>query len=170
MATRVRIEHTYEVDEDTFWDRVFLDEEYNRRLYLEGLRFESYALKSQEESDTEVKRTIDVTPRLGDLPGPMKKVLGDNLSYLENGVYDKPKRRYYVNIIPSSLPSKIKVTGELHTEPAGDKQCRRIFEANVEVKVLGLGRLMEKRIVDDLQKGYSRGARFTNEYVKEKGL
>lgn len=170
MATHVRIEHTYEVDEDTFWDRVFLDEEYNRRMYLEGLKFESYELKTQEESDTEVKRTIDLTPRLGDLPGAMKKVLGDNLSYLEKGVYDKSKRRYRVDVVPSTLPSKIKVTGELHTEPVGDKQCRRIFEADVEVKVLGLGKLMEKRIVEDLQKGYSRGARFTNDYVREKGL
>ena len=170
MASNVRIEHVYEVSEDTFWEQVFLDEEYNRRLYMEGLKFESYALKEQEESENEVKRTIDVTPRLGDLPGPMKKVLGDNMSYLEKGVYDKTKRRYHVDIVPATLANKIKVKGELHTEPAGDKQCRRIFEATVEVKVLGLGRMMEKRIVDDLQKGYSRGARFTNEYVKEKGL
>ena len=155
MASNVRIEHIYEVGEDTFWGTVFLDEEYNRRLYLEGLKFESYELKSQDESDSEVKRSIDLTPRLGDLPGPMKKVLGDNLSYLENGVYDKSKRRYHVDIVPSTLPNKIKVTGDLWTEAVSDQQCRRIFEARVEVKVLGLGKLMEKRIVDDLQKGYS---------------
>jgi hypothetical protein len=170
MANSVRIEHIYEVSEDTFWERLFLDEEYNRRMYVEGLKFESYAVVEQEESTDEVKRTLDVTPRLGDLPGAMKKVLGDNLSYLEKGVYDKSKRRYRVDIVPSTLSSKIRVSGELYTEPVGDKQCRRIFEARVEVKVLGLGKMMEKRIIDDLQKGYSRGARFTNEYAKEKGL
>ena len=42
MASNVRIVHTYEVSEDTFWDRLFLDEEYNRRLYVEALRFHSY--------------------------------------------------------------------------------------------------------------------------------
>jgi hypothetical protein len=100
----------------------------------------------------------------------MKKVLGDNMSYLEKGVYDKAKRRYHVDIVPSTLAGKIKVHGEMYTEPVGDKQCRRIFEASVEVSVFGLGKMMEKRIIEDLKKGYSRGARFTNEYAKEKGL
>jgi hypothetical protein len=168
MASTVRIEHTYEVSEDTFWNEFFLDEEYNRRLYLEALKFHAYAVSKQDESGDEVRRTLEVTPKLGDLPGPMKKVLGDNMSYREEGVYDRGKRRYRVNIVPASLAGKIKVTGEMYTEPLGEKQCRRVFEANVEVKVLGLGKMMEKRIITDLEKSYAVGARFTNEYAKEK--
>jgi len=162
--------HTYNVSEDTFWDKLFFDEEYNRRLYLEALKFHDWKVEKHEDRDTEVHRSINVAPRLGDLPGPMKKVLGDNIRYTEAGVLDKAKRRYKINIIPSALAGKLLVSGEMYTEPAGENQCRRVFEATVEVKVFGLGSMMEKRFVADLEKSYSVGAKFTNQFAAEKGL
>ena len=170
MSTSVRIVHTYNVSEDTFWNKLFFDDDYNRRLYLEALKFHDWKVEKHEDKGTEIHRAINVAPRLGDLPGPMKKVLGDNVRYTEAGVYDKSARRYRINIIPSRLADKLKVSGELFTEPAGDKQCRRIFEATIEVNVFGIGGLMEKRFVSDLEKSYSVGAKFTNQYAEEKGL
>ncbi len=170
MSTSVRIVHTYNVSEDTFWDKVFFDEDYNRRLYLEALKFHDWKIEKHEDKGSEIYRAINVAPRLGDLPGPMKKVLGDNIRYTEAGVYDKSKRRYRINIIPNRLADKLKVSGELYTEPVGEKQCRRIFEATIEVNVFGLGGLMEKRFVSDLERSYEVGAKFTNQYAEEKGL
>ncbi len=170
MATNVRIVHTYNVDEDTFWQKLFFDEEYNRRLYLEALKFHDWKVEKHEDRDNEVHRDINVSPRLGDLPGPMKKVLGDNIRYTESGVFDKARRRYKITIIPSALADKLKVGGELYTEPAGDKQCRRVFEGTVDVKIFGIGSMMEKRLVADLEKSYGAGAKFTNKYIEEEGL
>ena len=34
-----RIEHIFNCSEDTFWNKLFLDEEYNRRLFKEALEF-----------------------------------------------------------------------------------------------------------------------------------
>jgi hypothetical protein len=170
MATSVRIVHTYNVSEDTFWDKLFFDEEYNRRLYLEALKFHDWKVEKHEDKGAEVHHSINVAPRLGDLPGPMKKVLGDNIRDTEAGVLDKAKRRYKINIIPSALAGKLLVTGEMYTEPEGDNKCRRIFEAKVEVKVFGLGGMMEKRFVSDLEKSYAAGAKFTNQFAEEKGL
>ena len=170
MATQVRIVHTYNVSEDTFWDKLFFDDEYNRRLYLEALKFHDWKVEKHEDTPTEVLRSINVAPQLGDLPGPMTKVLGDNIRYPEAGVYDKAKRRYRITIIPNRLADKVKVAGELYTEPEGDGKCRRVFEATVEVKVPLLGGAMEKRFVSDLEKSYGVGAKFTNRYAEEKGL
>ena len=170
MATQVRIVHTYNVSEDTFWDKLFFDDEYNRRLYLEALKFHDWKVEKHEDKPTEVLRSISVSPQLGDLPGPMKKVLGDNIRYTEAGVYDKAKRRYRITIVPSRLVDKIKLKGELFTEPDGEGKCRRIFEATVEVKVPLLGGEMEKRFASALEKSYGVGAKFTNRYAEEKGL
>jgi len=170
MATQVRIVHTYNVSEDTFWDKLFFDDEYNRRLYLEALKFHDWKVEKHEDKPTEVLRSINVAPQLGDLPGPMKKVLGDNIRYTEAGVYDKAKRRYRITIVPNRLADKVKVTGDLYTEPEGEGKCRRVFEATVEVKVPLLGGAMEKRFVSDLEKSYGVGAKFTNRYAEEKGL
>jgi hypothetical protein len=100
----------------------------------------------------------------------MKKVLGDNIRYTEAGVFDKLKRRYRITIIPSRIADKLKVTGELYTEPDGANRCRRVFEGSVEVKIFGIGGMMEKRLVADLEKSYAVGAKFTNQYAEEKGL
>lgn len=170
MPTQVRIVHTYNVSEDTFWDKLFFDEDYNRRLYLEALKFHAWAVEKHEDKGDEVERSINVTPRLGDLPGPMKKVLGDNVRYTEVGILNKKTRRYRINITPSRLADKLHVSGELYTEPVGERQCRRIFEAKVDVKVFGLGSMMEKRLASDLEKSYGVGAKFTNRYAEEKGL
>lgn len=170
MATDVRIVHTYNVSEDTFWDKLFFDDEYNRRLYLEALKFHDWQVERHEDTGSEVQRAINVAPPLGDLPGPMQKVLGDNIRYTESGVLDKKARRYRIQITPSRLADKIKVSGVLYTEPTGDHECRRIFEASVEVKVFGIGGMMEKRLVADLEKSYGIGAKFTNQYATEKGL
>jgi hypothetical protein len=170
MATDVRIVHTYNVSEDTYWDKLFFDDEYNRRLYLEALKFYDWKVEKQEDKGSEVLRSIDVAPQLGDLPAPIQKVLGDNIRYKEAGVFDKATRRYRITITPSRLADKVKVNGVLYTEPDGERKCRRVFEATVEVKVFGLGGMMEKRFVSDLEKSYGVGAKFTNRYAEEKGL
>ena len=170
MPTSVRIVHTYNVNEDTFWDKLFFDEDYNRRLYLEALKFHDWKVTKHEDMGDQVHRSIDVVPRLGELPGPMKKVLGDNIRYTESGVLDKAARRYKITIVPSALAGKLLVSGELYTEPVDDKHCRRVFETTVEVKVFGLGGMMEKRFVADIEKSYAVGAKFTNQYATEKGL
>jgi len=170
MATQVRIVHTYNVSEDTFWNKLIFDEEYNRRMYLDALKFHEWKVEKHEETETEVRRAINVTPRLGDLPGPMKKVLGDNIRYTESGVLDKATRRYRITIIPSRIADKLQVSGELYTEPDGENQCRRVFEASVDVKIFGVGGMMEKRLVADLEKSYAVGAKFTNQFAKEKEL
>ena len=169
MSTDVRIVHTYNVSADTFWEKMFFDDDYNRRLYLEALKFHDWKIEKNKDDGNRVERSINVAPQLGDLPGPMKKVLGDNVRYVEAGVFDKAARRYSITIIPSRLADKIKVTGALYTEPEGAGTCRRVFEATVEVKVFGIGNLMEKRLASDLERSYGvspRAIRFVQKGQK----
>lgn len=161
------IRHPMECDIDTYWRCVF-DEEYNRRLYMDVLRFREMKLLSQEDKGDKRTRRLYLNPPPADLPGPIQKVIGD-LSWHEEGSFDTKTKRYRFKVIPASLPDKTTIEGEIWCEPRGDKKCERIAKATIEVKVFMVGGLVEKRIIEDMRKSYEAAAKFTGEYVREKG-
>jgi len=169
MTERVRIEHTFNCDEKAFWT-LFLDEEYNREMFLEGLRFNRWEVTKLEESETEVRRSVVVEPRVPDLPGPIKKVIGDSAGYEEIGRFNRATNRYSMDIVPTKLKGKLVMSGEQFTEALGDNQVKRIFTADIKVKVFGVGSMIEKQISSDLQKSYNVGAKFTVDYMRRKGI
>jgi hypothetical protein len=165
-----RIEHVFECSEDTYWRKIFFDEEYNRRLFLEGLRFPVWKQTAFADEPKEIRRTLEVVPKLGDLPGPLKKLVGEGAGYREDGVYDKDRRRYRTRITTNRLSDKLKISGELFTEPAGERRCKRIFQCSVVADIFGVGGMLEKRVIADMQESYATAARFTNDFIREKGL
>lgn len=169
MAERVRIEHEFNCSEQTFWD-LFLSEEYNQALFQGYLKFPLWRVATAEERNGTLHRSVEVEPYVVDLPGPIKKVVGDSIRYQEIGQLERAPLRYTVKVVPAKLADKLFVSGVQRTEPLGPHTCRRIFEATVEVKIFGVGGLIEKRIVQDLTKSYDLGAKFTNRYIAEKGL
>ncbi|HMJ11370.1 MAG TPA: DUF2505 family protein [Polyangiaceae bacterium] len=164
------IEHTLNCNVDTFWDKIFLNKEFNDQLYKQVLRFPAFNEVSREETGDEIRRVIEVTPDVGELPGPIRKVAGDNMSYAEEGAFDKKAKRYKLKIKPNALADKLFISGEMWAEPAGDGKIRRIFKADVTCKVFGIGGMIEKRIISDMQKSYETAAKFTNQYIVEKSL
>lgn len=169
MSERVRIEHTFECSEESFW-KLFLNDDYNKAMFCDYMKFPRWQVTQLQEEGNEVRRTVEVEPYVADLPAAIKKVVGDNVRYREEGKLDKQKNRYSVHTIPARLADKLRVEGEQYTEPLGEGQCRRIFTAEITVKIFGIGGLMEKRIAADLQRSYDLGAKFTHRYIKEHGI
>ncbi len=163
--TSLRISHDFECSEETFWSRIFFDLEFNRRMYLEWLGFEVWEELAHSEDDASVHRTIRVVPKVTELPGPIRAVLGERLEYRELGTWDRRTRRYRYEVKSATLGDKLKVEGELWCEPLGAERCRRHFVVNVEVKVFGIGGLIEKRLVADLQQNYEASSRHTQEFL-----
>lgn len=170
LMAKARIEHIINCSAETFWNRIFFDEEFNRRLFLETLGFESYEQASFDETDREIRRVVDAVPQVQDLPGPLKKFAESGLGYREKLAFDKSAQRGKVEVEPQSLKGKLHIRGELYTEPAGEGRCKRVYDATVEAKVFGVGGMIEKRILGDIQDSYGKAAEFTNRYIAEKGL
>ncbi len=166
----MRAEHVYNCSEETFWTKVFFDDEYNRRFFLEILKFPVWRVAKTEERGDEVLRTIEASPPIGDLPGPLKAVIGDNAGYEERGVFNKATRRYKVQVVPNRMADKISVAVEMWTEPMGDAKCKRFARATATAKIFGIGGMLEKKLLSDLERSYEKSASFTNTYVAEKGL
>ena len=115
-------------------------------------------------------RTIEASPPIGDLPGALKAVVGDSAGYEERGVFNKKTHRYRVQVVPNRMSDKISVVVEMWTEPSGDGQCKRFAKATATAKIFGVGGMLEKKMLSDLERSYEKSASFTNTYVAEKGL
>lgn len=159
--------HPMECDTDTYWRCVF-DDEYSRRLYVEQLHFREFTVLEQKEDEARIHRKLRLNPPPADLPGPIQKVIGD-LSWVEEATFDKKTQRYAFVITPASKPDRTHISGEVWCEPKGDKRVERCARLKVEVKIMLVGGLVEHRVFDDTRKSYEAAARFTGQYVREKG-
>ena len=166
----MRVEHVFNCSEDTFWGKVFFNDEYNERLFKGILKFPTWRVIRSQDGENATERVIEASPPIGDLPGPLKAVIGDNAGYEEHGVFDKKTRRYKVRVIPNRLGEKISVNVEMWLEPAGEGKCRRIAKASATAKIFGVGGMLEKKLLSDLERSYEKSASFTNTFVAEKGL
>jgi hypothetical protein len=152
----------------TYWNEIFLDEEFNRKLYLEKLGFNEYRVKSQEDSGDSVRRVLIAVPPMGDVPGALRKLLGDSVSYEERGTLSKGAGRYEFSVVPGVLADKVTITGSLHLEPLGEERSRRVFRATINAKIFGLGGVLERKIATDLERSQHAGGRFTNAYLERR--
>lgn len=166
----LRLEHTFNCSEETFWSKVFFEEDYNRRLFLDRLKFSLWRETKREERGNEVHRVIEAAPPVGDLPAALKAVVGEGVKYEERGVFDRAARRYTVEVVPGRLADKIQVRVEMHTQADGPERCKRFVHGTVSAKIFGVGGLLEKKLLSDMEKSYARSAEFTNAYLAEKNL
>jgi hypothetical protein len=169
MAT-LEVEHTFNCSEATFWDRIFLDPEYNERLFMTELKFPVWREVSREERGGALHRVLEVVPYVGDLPAALKAVVGEGIGYQERGVLERAAGRYRVEVVPNRMAEKISVKVEMATTAEGDNRCRRKARAEATVKIFGVGGAIEKRLLSDLERSYQKSADFTNRFIAEKGL
>lgn len=165
----IRIEHLINCDPDTFWGKTFFNAEFNRSLYLEGLEFPNFEILELKETDDEIIRVWKVTPRPGKLPAPLEKLAGD-LSYREEGTFNKATRVYSLTVTPGTLADKVKIRGKLTVEPAGAGKIKRILDLNVTAKLFGLGGLIEKQTLGDFKNNYQKSADFLNAWLAKHEL
>ena len=165
----ITLRHDIECDEDTYWKKVVFDETFNKKMYVEHLKI-GWKLEDMKEDDAKITRRVHVEPDTSNLPGPVKKVIGDRLAYTEEGTFDKASKRYKFKVTPSTMADKTKVSGEMWCEKKGDKKVTRVARMSVEVKVFMVGGMVEERILSDLRTSYDKGTDYTNRYIKESGL
>ena len=167
---RYRISHSMNTDADTYWNQIFFDEEYNDKLFKGYLRFSNHrVLELRKDADGTVHRRVESSPAV-ELPGALKKVLGDLSSYVEEGVFDPVTKHFHIKVIPSAAADKIKTRVEVWVEPRGAGQSERIVDVDSEVKIFGIGKVAEKFLEQQLRTTYGAAAEFTNRWIAEKGL
>ena len=75
--------------------------------------------------------------------------------------------RAEIEVVASGMTDKVKCRGAFWVEPMGDKRCRRVLDMEVKVSVFGVGGMIEKLIIKDLEDSYGKSADYTNRWVRE---
>ncbi len=163
------VRDVFDTDVDTYWNELFFSEEYNSRLYREGLGFKGFDLL-ELTGETGQRRTRKMrTEPAADAPAVVRKLIGDSLTYTETGTWEPSTKMWTYRIETNKLSEKIRIGGRLWAEPKGSKM-ERVAEIEVEVKILGVGGTIEKFIEKTTRESYVKATAFTNRFIAEKGL
>jgi len=164
------IRHTFDVDVDTYWDKIFFDEELHRRMYVGELGFVAYdVLEMDRREDGVITRKLKTEPK-SDAPAVVKKLVGDSLSYTEDGRFDPTRKRWVYTITTSKLPDKVSISGEFWLEPRGNKRSERLCTVDVRVKIFGVGKVVEAFIEKSTRDSYEKATALIRRHIAEQGL
>lgn len=163
----VTFTHDIHCDEETFW-KIFLDPEFNERLYKDALQFPDWKQVSLDETDTKITRTTAGQPKLDDVPGPVAKIIGNGFRYTETGVLDKASKLWTWKLVPSMLADKVKQEGKMTIKPAGDGKVKRSVELFIEAKVFPISGMLESTTEKNMRAGWDKSAQFMNDWIKKK--
>jgi hypothetical protein len=158
------VEHTFRGITLAEYERLYFDEDFNAALCAK-VRL-SRQVKKNERTDSSVSRIVKVGPDR-EIPKPVAKVLGvDRIEYEEHIDYRFGSFRGRWQTIPMVLPNKVKSEGTFaFTEVPGG--VRRLVDGDIDVRILGIGSVIEKFIVSDVERSYEDAARFTQGYIDE---
>ena len=149
---------------DDSW-RIFFDDAFERALYDEKLRFPKYELVENRDQGETVRRKIRVTPRL-DAPAAVLKLLGSTFGYVEDGTFEKKERVWRSRIITNVIPDRLGASFVVRAEPTGEGRCRRTIDLDLDVKIFGIGGLVEAAFEKNLRDGWRDSAAFMIEWAR----
>lgn len=167
---KLTVRHHLDCDADTYWTKVFFDEEYVRRLYLDVLGCTAVEVESMDGTPGGAAHRRLASEQPIDAPGPVKKLIGGTIGYVEDGSFDEATRSWRFRLEPSKLADKIKISGVTTLEPSAGSGAERVTEMDVTVKIFGVGGVFEKFIERQTRESQEKAAAFTNQFVAEKGL
>jgi hypothetical protein len=143
----------------TFW-KLFLDEGYNRALFVDELQYKEYSVIEQSET----ARKVRVVPKLN-LPGALQKLVGDSFSYEEHGTLDRARNEWSWRMVPKK--EIIATRGTMRIEPISDTQCRRHDEVTIEGKIFGLGGLIESTAEKEVRAQSTKELAFLTRWLEK---
>lgn len=167
MATRFRMTHRMECDIDTFW-ATFFDREFNARVFSE-MGFPSFRVAAQTHEGDTIKQRLEITPEVH-LPGAVKKILGDRFSYVEEGVFDKSTKVYRFTFLPPPGVRGDRATGGgvMTAENSANGATDRVIEMTFDVRIFGIGGMLEGAAERAAQDVYAAHARASNAYFADR--
>jgi hypothetical protein len=168
MATRIQFSHLIQCNVDVFW-RDFLDEELNRALFLDDLGFTAYRLAERSESAGRVQRRVEIGPHLN-VPSAVKNVIGDKFSYIEVGAFEAGEYRYEC-LPPAHIHTPIKATagGVVRAEPTPDGATVRHIELTCDIRMFGIGGMLENAMTKAGRENYDAHAKALNARLAARG-
>jgi hypothetical protein len=159
------IDHTFTGISRAAYEQLFLDETFNEAMKsVAGLK--ERALLEKREEGGRLFRKIRVVPDR-ELPAIMKKLVSGDLVNVEESWFDPAKHTVEWTNHMSMLGDKLEMHGvvEFLETPNG---ARRRLTGELRVHIFGVGKLIEKAVVDNVIETYGKIAPFTQQWIDQK--
>lgn len=168
MAT-VTLRNPLDCSPEAYFEGCLFDASYTTRLFKDVLKFPGIEVLEIKKDGDSWTRRVKVMPPMTGVPGPVKKLIGDSMSYIEEGSYDPKAKRYRYTVTPSTAADKTKTAGEAWCEVENGKTVL-VTKFTIDVKVMLIGGKVEDKIIEDLRVSLDQATPFIASFVKEKGL
>lgn len=162
---RIHKEHRIECTPERFWEMMF-DPEIDKRLNVEGLGVERCEMIERNVEGGLWRMKVRIQPK-DNLPGFIKKLVGDSFGYVEERTYEKGSDRARSVMVPTTMADKLHMSYEMRVVPDGQGACRRIMDWTIEVKIFAIGGQIEKFAGGEVERGVENSARFYNDELRK---
>jgi hypothetical protein len=166
MPSHFEITHIFNRIDRQGYIALLLDDEFNGWLEQQLPVKERKVIEHSEQNGVIVRRIrIDSGRKLP--PAAARVVGADHVHYIETSVYRKGGDSLCWEISPSVMSDKIKSSGMVSFVEIGEKTVRRVIKGELTVRVFGVGRIVEKAIIERLGRGFDQIAALTQKYIDE---
>ena len=164
---KLTCEHAIALPADRFWE-ILHDPRYEARVAA-AVGLEVYEELERREEPDAVYRRLQVEANLPDpLRSLLRRIAGiDSARYVEEQWRSRTRREVRWRMTPAVLADRIRVEGVVRVEPRGARRCARVLEGAVEVRLLGVGGLVERAAVSLVTEAYAKGAALAPEAEAE---
>lgn len=160
---KFEIRHLFSAISLEDYEQLYFDEPFNIEL-CRAVELDR-ELVSRELNRDKLTREVRISPRGRTIPAPVAKALGGSrIEYVEKIDYRFGTFEGHWESISSLMTDRISSTGTFRFE-AVSTGIYRVIVGEVRVRVLGLGKVIEKAIVDDVKRSYIDAARFTEQWI-----
>ena len=159
------VSYRFDLDPVTYMREVYLNPEFVRALYLEGLGFEAAEVLDQSESGGVIRRKLRVCPKMN-APSVVRKVLGGTQEYVEDGHLDASGLVWSYTVTPATMAKKMSIGGDQRVSANGDG-CTATFNAYFRAKIIGVGGAIEKFMVSQFRDNLEAQNTFTKRWISQ---
>ena len=161
------VEHTFRGLTVADYEKLYFDEAFNDAL-CKAVNLDRNVQK-REDDGKRLARVVKVAPRDREIPGPLQKILGSSrIEYSEHVNYEWGTYRGTWKTISSIMTDKIESSGSFRFDQNSDG-VKRIVEGEIKVKMFGVGGVVERFIVSDIEKSYEQASDFTRRWIAQGG-
>jgi hypothetical protein len=163
---RFKAEHTFRGIDLPTYEKLYFDESFNVEL-CKATKLDRTLVK-RETVGSRLVRAVKVSPEGREIPGPVAAVLGSaKFEYTEHLDYELGKYAGKWRTEPFVLKDKILSSGTVAfaAVPGG---VRRVVEGDIQVKIFGVGGVIERFVVSDVERSYGKAAEFTQAWIDAK--
>lgn len=161
---KFRIEHRFTgVDVDRFVE-IYFSEAFNDAVApISGMKERRLVAQTTDDQGL-VHRRVRLAPAVP-IPAPLERVVaGRAITYDEVSVYD-PRTKSARYSIDHKAGDRLRAEGVITFLADGPDAARRVIDGEIDVRIFGVGALVERFIETEVKKGYDAIGRFLQGWI-----